>query len=219
MTTIIIDFDSTFIQTEILEELAAIVLCNNNQRETILRKIIEMTKLAMAGQMSFSEALHKRLQLLTIHKSDLEQLIEQIKTKITPSFVQHKAYIKAHADNIYIISNGFSDVIVPVVADFGIAADHVLANKLMFAVDDVVTGVDETNVLAQDQGKLKLINAMDFPAKIYVIGDGFTDHEMQLSGKVAKFYLFVENVYREELTQYADKVIHSFAEFIQDVSS
>ncbi|MBI5123762.1 hypothetical protein HZA75_07940 [Candidatus Roizmanbacteria bacterium] len=46
----IIDFDSTFVQTETLEELANVVLKNSYNKKEILQKIKNITNLGMEGQ-------------------------------------------------------------------------------------------------------------------------------------------------------------------------
>ena len=70
----IIDFDNTFIKSEGLEELAAIALKNNPQKETILEKIKELTTLGKEGEISFEESLNKRLELLKANRQDVEKL-------------------------------------------------------------------------------------------------------------------------------------------------
>ena len=51
---LIIDFDSTFVTVEALDELAKICLKENSQKEKILKKIQKTTKLGMEGKIDFS---------------------------------------------------------------------------------------------------------------------------------------------------------------------
>ena len=70
----IIDFDSTFIQTEGLEELAEVVLKDNPKKEEILEEIKKITNLGMEGKIGFRESLKKRLALLKANRTHLEKV-------------------------------------------------------------------------------------------------------------------------------------------------
>ena len=56
-TNLIIDFDSTIIKTEGLEELASISLQNKTNKEEIIQKIEKITNLGMEGSIGFTESL------------------------------------------------------------------------------------------------------------------------------------------------------------------
>ena len=78
----VIDFDSTFIKKEALEELAEIVLKNNPEKNTILAKIKKITKEGMEGKIGFFEELSKRLNLLTINRRHISLWIKRLKREI-----------------------------------------------------------------------------------------------------------------------------------------
>jgi len=61
----IIDFDSTFTQVEAMEELAAISLKNDPEKEAIIEQIKHLTDLAMDGKMPFNKSLKARIALLS----------------------------------------------------------------------------------------------------------------------------------------------------------
>lgn len=128
----IIDFDSTFVTLECLDELAAITLKNNPKKDEILKQISEITTQGMEGKINFSESLEKRLSLFKTNKSDIEKLIKIIKKHITPSVKNNKSFFKKFANQIYIISGGFKEYIVPIAKSFGIPEDHILANTFIF---------------------------------------------------------------------------------------
>ena len=128
----IIDFDSTIIQTEGLEELAQIVLKDNLQKEEILEEIKTITNLGMEGKIGFSESLKKRLNLLRINKSHLESLAKVLKKKISPSVLRNKHFFKTFKDRIYIITGGFQEFVTPVASKLGILENHILANTFRF---------------------------------------------------------------------------------------
>jgi D-3-phosphoglycerate dehydrogenase / 2-oxoglutarate reductase len=71
-TWFIIDFDSTFTQVEAMEELAAISLKNDPDKEDIIEKIKQLTDMAMDGKMPFNKSLKARIALLSAKKYYLE---------------------------------------------------------------------------------------------------------------------------------------------------
>jgi len=213
---IIIDFDSTFLQTEALEELAAISLAHVSagERESVYAHIQALTNSAMEGKLSFHESLAQRMAVLSLHRDHLAPCVALLKTQVTPSFVRNRAFFGTHQGDVYIISNGFRELIEPVVADYGIDAGHVLANT--FTIDEAtgrITGFDAQNPLAYGR-KSDVLRTLALEGEIHVIGDGYTDAEMRLSGVAHKFFLFTENIFRESVFDKADHVAPSFDEFL-----
>lgn len=211
---IIIDFDSTFASVEALEEIADIVLKGRKDKSKILNEIKSITNLGVDGTITFNESLSRRMNLLTVHRKDLEKVIRRLKRKISTSFSRNKAFFKKYQGNIYIISNGFKDFIDPVVADYGIDGDHVLANTFLFDKKGWITGFDEKNLLAHSKGKSRTLKALNLPGESYVIGDSYTDYEMKEAGIAHKFFAFTENVLRENILEKADHITPSFDEFL-----
>ena len=128
----IIDFDSTFVQTETLEELANVVLKNNYNKKEILQKIKNITNQGMEGKLSFEKSLQRRLRLIKGTRQDIQTVVRIFKRKITQSIKRNKQFFKKYKDNIYIVSGGFKEYILPVVLPYGIREDHVLANSFRF---------------------------------------------------------------------------------------
>jgi len=211
---IIIDFDSTFASVEALEEIADIVLKGRKDKSKILNEIKSITNLGVDGTITFNESLSRRMDLLTVHRKDLEKVIRRLKRKISTSFSRNKAFFKKYQGNIYIISNGFKDFIDPVVADYGIDGDHVLANTFLYNDEGWITGFDEKNLLAHSKGKSRTLKALNLPGESYVIGDSYTDYEMKEAGIAHKFFAFTENVLRENILEKADHITPSFDEFL-----
>src|SRR3989344_8174 len=115
----VIDFDSTFTQTESPSELAAISLKNDPDKEKIVAEIERMTDAAMEGKMSMAEALTKKLRLQKAHRKHIDALIKVFKKRDTPSVARNKKFFNEYGKNIFILSAGFKEFIVPVVKPFG----------------------------------------------------------------------------------------------------
>jgi len=213
---IIIDFDSTFTKVEGLDELAAIALHGHPERDQVVQKITDLTNKGMNGEMSFAEGLRERIGLLKANRANIEDLIVLLRTKISDSFQRNRQFLTENADQIFIVSSGFKEFIVPVATELGIHADHVYANEFVFDEDGNITGIDEENVLSTDGGKIKLLASLNLEGEIYAIGDGYTDYELKASGLASRFYAFTENVERPRVMAVADHIATSFDDFLYD---
>jgi D-3-phosphoglycerate dehydrogenase len=209
-----IDFDSTFVQSEGLEELAAVALKNAPDKDTRLAKIKAITDKAMEGKMGFGESLETRVQLLEANKEHVHKTATLLKKQITPSFARNIKFFKSHRESVYIISGGFKELILPVAAYFRIAEDHIFANTFVYDENDVIIGVDKTNPLSQDEGKVKVVTSLNLPGVKYIIGDGYTDYQLKKLGLVNEFIAFTENIERKVVVDKADTVAPSFDEFL-----
>ena len=214
----IIDFDSTFTKVEALDLLAEIALENHPDKDKSVRKIKEITDKGMEGAISFRESLEERLNLLSANKAHMPVLIDQLKNKVSSSFKRNKEFIQEYADQFYILSNGFKDFIVPVVADYGIDEKNVFANEFEYDSDGNISGFNKDNILSSNNGKPKQIERLKLEGEVYVLGDGFTDYEIKKAGFAKKFYAFTENVRREKVLEKADHEAASLDEFLYDVN-
>jgi D-3-phosphoglycerate dehydrogenase / 2-oxoglutarate reductase len=213
---IIIDFDSTFTKVEGLDELAAIALEGNPDRDSLVQNISDLTNRGMNGEMSFSEGLRERISLLKANRSHITLLVDLLRTKVSDSFQRNKAFLTENADQIFIVSSGFKEFIVPVATELGIREDHVFANSFVFDGEGNIIGIDENNVLSMDGGKIKLLSSLNLDGEIYAIGDGYTDYELKASGLASRFYAFTENVERPRVMAVAEHVATSFDDFLYD---
>lgn len=239
----IIDFDSTFISLEGLDELARISLKQNPERIAEIEKI---TRDGMTGKIGFRESLELRIKNIGASKEDIEAAVKILKKHITPSVLRNKKFFKQNKDFVYIISGGFEELILPIVEDFGILKNHILANKFVFK-DGKVSGFDKSRATSEAQGKARAVRELGLTGVVVVVGDGFTDMEIkrvnqlsvlssQLSdqsqpvfgksvsetGKqktdnrrpIYKFIAFTENISRESIVSQADAVARDFDELL-----
>jgi D-3-phosphoglycerate dehydrogenase len=210
----VIDFDSTFTKVEAFDVLADISLQDHPEREERKKKIIEITNQGMDGSISFRESLEKRLNLLAPSQHHLPALITKLKGSVSESFKRNKEFFQQYSDNIYIISNGFREFIEPIVTEFGIKAENILANEFRFDTEGKVVGFDTENPLSANGGKVEQLKKLNLPGDIYVIGDGYTDYEIKHAGLANKFFAFTENVERENVKSKADHITPSLDEFL-----
>ncbi|AMO21033.1 phosphoglycerate dehydrogenase [Flavobacterium columnare] len=214
----IFDFDSTFIQVEALDELCTIIHRETPIAETVLKTIQEITNQGMEGRITLKESLSKRIHLLQAHRDHLEELIKKLKDKIPTSVIQNKNFFKLHSEEVYVISNGFKEIIVPIVQEFGIKPENVLANTFVFDHQGNIVGFDEKEELCENKGKALKIQSLKLEGEVIMIGDGYTDYETLQYGVVSKFYAFTENIKRQVVLDLAEKVAPSLDEILYDLS-
>ena len=215
--TLIIDFDSTFIRVEALDELARIALTEHPDRDAVVARIQTLTDRGMSGELPVDESLRQRLQLLRAHRQHLPALIEFLQQQVTNSVKRNRAFFQTYSQDIYIVSNGFAEFITPVVAPYGLSAGHVLANRFTFDAQDNITGLDTTLPLSRAGGKVQAVAGLGLTTEKWVIGDGYTDYEIKAAGQARQFIAFTENVVRQKVLEVADWQAHTFDEIIEKI--
>ena len=210
----IFDFDSTLVRIETLEALADIALSDAPDAAARKAEIAALTDQAMSGQVDFGTALRRRLELLGLHRSHVEILTDRILDEASASIRRNVDFFERHAERVYILSGGFREVIAPLAARLGIAADHVLCNDLTYDAEGRVTGVDDANPLSRDNGKPEVIKALNLAGPVVMVGDGWTDAEVKLAGAADRFYAFTEVVSRPKVVEVSDAVAASLDEVL-----
>jgi D-3-phosphoglycerate dehydrogenase / 2-oxoglutarate reductase len=210
----VIDFDSTFTKVEAFDVLAEIIVKEHPESEAIKKKIFEITNLGMEGKISLRESIEQRLDILKPEKKHLAPLIKQLKGVVSESFKRNKEFFTTYSENIYIISNGFREFIEPVVTEFGIRPENILANEFIFDKFEKVIGFDLDNPLSANNGKVEQLKRLNLSGDVYVIGDGYSDYEIKKAGMANKFFAFTENIERENVLTEADHITPSLDEFL-----
>jgi D-3-phosphoglycerate dehydrogenase len=210
----IFDFDSTLTKVEALDVLAEITLADNPKREQIIQEIIDITNLGIDGDISFTESLERRINLLKANKSDLDKLIIELKKQVSVSIEKNKDFFEEFSEDIYVISAGFKEFIVPIVAEYNIPADKVYANTFEFDKNGAIVGFDRENPLSVHNGKIQCLRDLNLEGEIQVIGDGYSDAVTREAGVADKFFAYTENVTRDKTTKNADFIAPSLDEFL-----
>ncbi|NLR94238.1 phosphoglycerate dehydrogenase [Flammeovirga agarivorans] len=213
----VIDFDSTFTKVEALDILSDILYEGTDKKIEVGERIKDLTDQAMAGELSFREALEQRLALLEATKKDVSQLSDELKKLVSESVKRNREFFTKEKDNVLIVSSGFKDFITPVVKEYGIKEENIYANTFTYNDKDEVTGFDASNPLSEHKGKVKLMKELALDGDVYVIGDGYTDYEIREAGLAKTFFAFTENVKREKVLAKADVEASSFDEILYSI--
>ena len=211
---IIFDFDSTLIKLETLDVLAEISLCNDPQKEDKIKSIELLTNYAMEGKISFSKSLDKRLKLLNPNKEHIKEAIPLLINNLSESIKLNLDFFKDYKESIYVVSGGFKEMIIKVTQTLGISDDNVFANSFIYD-KDIVVGVDQNNLMSQDNGKSKVLQSLNLEGQIIMIGDGYTDYEVKLNTIADYFIAYTENIKRNNVCELADSIATNISD-IQD---
>ena len=167
---IVFDVDSTLVQGEVIEMLAAYA-----GREAEVR---EVTEAAMRGEIDFAESLHRRVATLEgLPASCLDEVGAQL--ALTPGARTTVRTLKRLGYKCGVVSGGFTQVIAHLVDDLGL--DWAAANELEIA-DGKLTGRVLGEVVDR-AGKARSLEAfaaaVDVPIEQTVaVGDGANDLDM-----------------------------------------
>ena len=211
---IIIDFDSTFITEESLDELAKYKLRDQPDSQTMLNKIKSLTNAGMIGDIPFKQSLDERMEVLNLNRSDINSVSKILSECVTPSFTKNKSFFIENNNKIIILSGGFKELIVPIVDDFGILSSNVFANDFIYNSSEQITGINQDNIMSKNGGKVKQSKLLSIHGTVHVIGDGYTDYEIKLDGPATHFFAFTENVERKNICELADLTLSNFDDYI-----
>ena len=211
---IIIDFDSTFITEESLDELAKYKLRDQPDSQTMLNKIKSLTNAGMIGDIPFKQSLDERMEVLNLNRSDINSVSKILSECVTPSFTKNKSFFIENNNKIMILSGGFKELIVPIVDDFGISSSNVFANDFIYNSSEQITGINQDNIMSKNGGKVKQSKLLSIHGTVHVIGDGYTDYEIKLDGPATHFFAFTENVERKNICELADLTLSNFDDYI-----
>ena len=165
-----LDVDSTFIQQEAIELLAA--------KAGVLEEVSRVTEAAMRGELDFSESLRARVALL---KGLPEAVIVEVQSEILltdgAEALVKTLHEKGHC--VALVSGGFSDILKPLVETLGIK--HYRANKLGIA-NGLLTGTVE-GAIVDRAAKADALRSFAAECNVNLqdtvaIGDGANDLDM-----------------------------------------
>ena len=167
---IVFDVDSTLIQGEVIEMLAARVGAQD--------AVAAITEAAMRGELDFAESLHRRVATLAgLPAEVLDEVGEQL--ELTPGARTTIRTLRRLGYHVGVVSGGFRQVIEPLAHE--LMLDFVAANELEI-VDGRLTG-RVVGPIIDRPGKAKALR--DFAQQVGVpmaqtvaVGDGANDIDM-----------------------------------------
>lgn len=168
---LVADMDSTIIEQECIDELAAEL--------GIKPKIAEITERAMRGEIGFEPALRERVSLLKgLHVSSLEKVYRERITEM-PGGRTLTTTMRANGAICALVSGGFTFFTSRIARAVGFDVNQ--ANELLFE-NDALTGIVKEPILGR-QAKLDALIALReehglAPHETLAVGDGANDLAM-----------------------------------------
>jgi phosphoserine phosphatase len=167
---IVFDVDSTLVQGEVIEMLAAYA--------GVRPKVGEITEAAMRGELNFTESLEARVRLLAgLPESVLDEVAGSI--MLTPGARTTVRTLKRLGFRCGVVSGGFTRIIARIVDDLGL--DFAAANELE-VVDGKLTGRVVGEVIDREGKAIALrrfAGEYGVPlAQCVAVGDGANDIDM-----------------------------------------
>ena len=164
---VVLDMDSTFIQQEVIDLLAA--------HAGVGEEVAAITERSMRGDVDFSASLAQRVALL---KGLPVEIFDQVRREISLSRGAQEMVDQLHAagHKVAVVSGGFENVIHPILRTAGV--DYFRANHLE-SVDGVRTG-RTTGALITSLGKAEFLKEIALQLGIplsqtVAVGDGAND--------------------------------------------
>jgi phosphoserine phosphatase len=167
---VVMDVDSTLIQDEVIELLAAAAGCG--------AEVADITDRAMRGELDFTDSLTERVAKLA---GTPVEVVDRVRgtVRLTPGARTFVRTLKRLGYTVAVVSGGFTSVVEPLATELGI--DHAVANELE-VVDGRLTGrlVGQVVDRAGKAAVLERIAAAEgIPLEQTVaIGDGANDLDM-----------------------------------------
>jgi phosphoserine phosphatase len=162
------DMDSTMIQQECIDELAA--------EAGVGERVVEITARAMNGELDFDEALNERVGLLAGLDVDVIQQVLDTRITLMPGGAELLATMRANGAYAALVSGGFTDFTSAIAGKLGF--DENRANTLL-QKDGKLTGRVGMPILgrqAKVDALMDIITRMNLlPADVIAVGDGAND--------------------------------------------
>lgn len=167
---VVMDVDSTLIQQEVIEMLAA-----HAGREAEVRAVTER---AMGGELDFSESLRQRVKALAgLDESVLREVRDAV--VLTPGARTLVRTLKRLGFTVALVSGGFIEIVGPIAQELQI--DHAEANRLEI-VDGRLTGRvlgDIVDRAGKARALIRFAAEAGLPlSRTVAIGDGANDLDM-----------------------------------------
>eukprot|EP00798_Chlamydomonas_sp_ICE-L_P013167 gene13167-30652_t len=202
---------------------------------------------AEESSMNLDEILEERLRIIDCTPADIKAFLKAhppesrinegypLKRIIDCTPADIKAFLKAHPPEsrineargvqVYLITAGFREILLPIAKYLGIPYGNVFANRMNWQWDDEtgeptkLVGFDLSEPTSSSQGKPEAIAQLrqNFPYNtIVMVGDGVSDLEAVLDSDGADLFIgYGGNVQRRQVMAEADWFVFSFDELFR----
>lgn len=163
---VIFDCDSTLSSIEGIDELGRLLGKGD--------EVAKLTKAAMDGTQDFEKVYDKRMKLIHPSRQDLVKLGDLYIEKLVEDARGIIEALQYLGKEIYIVSGGFSQALLPLGESLGIPKQNIFGNDLIHDQKGKYLRYVE-GPLRRNHGKLQIIRQI--PGKKLMVGDSITDLE------------------------------------------
>ncbi len=199
MATVVFDFDSTLVSCESLEVILAPLLSPEDKR-----RLAEITEAGMKGSLPFHESLAARLAIARPRRRDVEAFATQVGDYITPGMDLLIPSLHEHRHQVWIVSGGFREAVLPLAERLDVPRERVLAICPDWSEDGDFLGLSQDDPMIRHKWQGAQAWRSQWPDPVVAVGDGMTDYELRGVGIADVFVAFTEHVRREEVVAVAD---------------
>jgi len=209
---VIFDCDSTLTALEGIDELA--------RTRGRYEEIKALTDAAMNGGVRLEEVYERRLDMLLPTSEEIAALADRYRENVVTDARAVIGALQAAGREVFIVSGGLADAVVPFGAWLGISEDHIRAVGVEYELPSAASEIEshdgggglryketEPSPLTRAEGKPIVVRELlrNRIERSMLIGDGVSD--LVAAPEVDLFVAFTGVVEREYVTSHADVLI------------
>lgn len=214
---IFFDFDSTLVSKESLDEVITHALKYHPERTRLIREIEAITNAGMEGTLPFTESLRKRFAVLAPTREQFTHVGEMLRSHVTDGMHEAFSTLRGQGMELYIVSGGFYESVLPVAKDLGVPETHIRTNQCIYGDDDTCT-IDTNSPNYSDDGKTPVITFLKARDGIVgptcMVGDGANDLSAYTSGVVDHFICFTGHKQRKAVMEVSPHTAQSSSSLV-----
>lgn len=204
--SVILDYDSTLVPVESLEEL----LLGPDGEPALRTRLEAITRAGMEGRLAFRDSLAQRLALAQPTRQAAVALGERLAARLTPGAAAACAAWTERGIEPWIVSGGLREVLLPAGRRLGIPPGRVCGVQLLWNDDGSFGGLDPHDAFTRS--KVDGVRALDVrpPRPAIGVGDGATDRALLEAGLTDGFIVFTGHVRRAPVLAHGDPEARDF---------
>jgi phosphoserine phosphatase len=202
--SVVFDADSTLASIEGIDWLGAL------RGADVGREIERLTTLAMSGELPLEQVYSARLDVIKPTRDEIVRVAEAYVLSVEPGAVELIDELQRAGVRVDIVSGGLRDALLPLATLLGVSHERVHAVDVLFEETGAYRSLSLQQLLSQQDGKPRVVRALDLPRPSAMIGDGSTDAAVR--GVTDAFYAYTAVARRPLVVAAADAEAGSFAE-------
>ena len=211
--TAIFDFDSTLVSVESLEIILTSLIDKDPEK---LNTITKLTEQAMNGEINFKDALIQRLNIAAPTQQSIANFITNYcPNSLSIGMAKFIQILQENDVNIFIISGGFKEVILPFSKFLHLPEQNVYAVEIHWDNQGNFIELNNSNGFADSKIKGAEKIQSKFSNDSVIIGDGFTDYELYKTKIVSDFIAYTGNIKREKIMKCAPHTAESVNDLLK----